>query len=72
MAKKFKITNIIWDQDENDDTKLPNEFEIDVDIDDIIDFRSPIDISDWVGEAISNKYGYCHKGFDYKEVKNEN
>lgn len=72
MVKKFKITDIIWDQDEDDDTKLPKEFEIDVEVDDYIDFRSPIDVGDWIGDAISDKYGYCHYGFNYEEVKNEN
>jgi hypothetical protein len=37
-----------------------------------MDFRSPIDTSDWIGNAISDKYGYCHYGFDYEEIKGNN
>ena len=48
-----------WDQDKDDDTELPKKF--------IIDVAFP-DISDIVSDEISDKYQYCHNGFDLDEI----
>lgn len=58
---KAHVTNIEWDVDDEEDLKsLPTDFTIEVDKDD----------EDTVSDAISNEYGFCHKGFDY-EIINE-
>ena len=57
--RRFKIKNIKWDQDEDDDTELPEEF--------IIDVAFP-NTEDIISDAISDKYGYCHNGFDFDEI----
>jgi hypothetical protein len=63
------VTNIEWDTD-GQDVDLPNEFDIDVDPDGL-DPDDPGDedaFGDLVGDAVSDTYGFCHKGFLY-EVK---
>ena len=57
--RRFKIKNIKWDQDKDDDTELPKEF--------IIDVAFP-NTEDIISDAISDKYGYCHNGFDFDEI----
>ena len=57
--RRFKITNMKWDQDKDDDTELPKEF--------IIDVAFP-NTDDIISDAISDKYGYCHNGFDLEEI----
>ena len=64
---KVKVYNVKWDCD-NDDPKemdLPEEFEIEVYHDE--DF----DLDDEVSDAISDEYGYCHYGFDYDIINND-
>ena len=58
-VRRFQITNMKWDQDKDDDTELPKKF--------IIDVAFP-DISDIVSDEISDKYQYCHNGFDLDEI----
>jgi len=57
--RRFRITNMNWDQDSDDDNELPAHF--------IIDVAFP-DISDIVSDEISDKYQYCHNGFDLEEI----
>ena len=63
---KVKIYNIEWDIDEDDDTVLPteivNEFDYHGDNDELSD-----NISDWV----SDEYDYCHEGFNYEIIEEE-
>jgi hypothetical protein len=59
MAKDYTVSNIIYDTD-GEDIDLPTTLVISVpddilgDIDEILDYLS---------EEISNKTGFCHKGF---------
>jgi len=64
MKAKIKITDIAWDIDYGDDTKLPSEVE--VNISEVYPNLAE-DISDW----LSNEYGYCHEGFAFDIEKGE-
>lgn len=46
--------------------KPPRNFEI------IINVSEDDDIDDVLADAISNEYGFCHYGFDYKIIKENN
>ena len=63
---KVKIFDIEWDMDEDDDTVLPNEivneFDYNGDNDELSD-----NISDW----LTDEYDYCHEGFNYEIIKEE-
>ena len=63
---KVKIFDIEWDMDEDDDTVLPNEivneFDYHGDNDELSD-----NISDW----LTDEYEYCHYGFDYEIIEEE-
>lgn len=63
---KVKIFDIEWDMDEDDDTVLPNEivneFDYNGDNDELSD-----NISDW----LTDEYEYCHYGFDYEIIEEE-
>lgn len=63
---KVKIFDIEWDMDEEDDTVLPteivNEFDYKGDNDELCDT-----ISDW----LTDEYEYCHNGFDFKIIEEE-
>ena len=63
---KVKIYNIEWDIDEDDDTVLPteivNEFDYHGDNDELGD-----NISDW----LTDEYDYCHEGFNYEIIEEE-
>ena len=55
------ITAIVsWDQDEDDDTKLPRKVQIP---DSIIDEDCTTEV---IGDYLSDTVGYCHLGFDLK------
>lgn len=62
---KVLIYNIEWDTD-GEEANLPNQIEYvfgcynDISDEDLLD-----EISDW----LTNEYGYCHKGFNVKEIK---
>ena len=63
---KVKIFDIEWDMDEDDDTVLPteivNEFDYKGDNDELGD-----NISDW----LTDEYEYCHNGFNYEIIEEE-
>lgn len=63
---KVKIFDIEWDIDEDDDTVLPteiiNEFDYKGDNDELCD-----NISDY----LTDEYEYCHNGFDFKIIEEE-
>ena len=63
---KVKIFDIEWDIDEDDDTVLPNEIEGEFDYhgdnDELCD-----SISDW----LTDTYDYCHNGFNYEIIEED-
>lgn len=56
--KTYTVTNIQWDTD-NWQVKLPKEMEIIVPT----NIEDPEDIEVYISDEISNRTGYCHKGF---------
>lgn len=55
---KLIATNIKWDIDEDPNTDLPKDIKIP---DEMVD-------EDEISNYISDFTGYCHKGFEIKEV----
>lgn len=63
----FHISEIEWDYDPVDDEgnpvdppDLPNEFDIDVE-----DTDDEEELVDRLSDAVTDKHGFCHKGFTY-------
>lgn len=75
MEIKAHITEIEWDTSDEEydfsDVELPTEFDIEVTIDkEDEEFLETADfLGDVIGDAISEKYGFCHYGFDYEIIK---
>ena len=63
---KVKIFDIEWDIDEDDDTVLPTEIEAEFDYHGDNDELSD-NISDW----LTDEYDYCHEGFNYEIIEEE-
>ena len=63
---KVKIFDIEWDIDEEDDTVLPTEIEAEFDYHGDNDELSD-NISDW----LTDEYDYCHEGFNYEIIEEE-
>lgn len=74
--KKFNVFNILWDVDdagENDleaqevlDT-LPKETIVTITSNDA-DFNDKMQIADYISDYLSDEFGFCHNGFEYKEI----
>ena len=64
--KTVKVTNIKYDTD-GEDVDLPKEIEIEIPS----DVEGEEEIEEYVSNEISNKTGFCHKGFD-SEVLRDN
>lgn len=74
--KKFKVFNILWDVDdagENDleaqevlDT-LPKEVIVNVTSEDA-DLNDRIQIADYISNYLSDEFGFCHNGYEFKEI----
>jgi len=61
------VSNIQWDIDEegyegDEELDLPTEMSITVDSSEI-DLKDGIDVGDYVSNQITNRTGFCHKGF---------
>ena len=72
---RFHITNIRWDFSDEDNVgvsyidSVPTDTFIDLD-DDVLDLEEDV-ISDILGNCISEAYGFCHFGFEYSQVIEE-
>lgn len=58
---KVKVFDIDWDTD-GEDVELPSEIEVEVD-DEFADDED--ELSEVIGDYLSDEYGFCHFGFDY-------
>lgn len=59
--KKLFATNINWDIDERNETKLPESIPIPEGMED----------EDQISDHLSDQTGYCHKGFNLTWVEGE-
>lgn len=57
MIRKYTVTNIKYDTD-GEDIDLPTELEIE-----IPDDMEDDEIEEYISDEISNRTGFCHKGF---------
>lgn len=62
--KKYLITNIWWDVDDEDFDAYPQRIVVKVDEEDAGD-----DLEEYLSDLITGEYDVCHKGFDYEEVE---
>lgn len=65
---KIRFTNVKWDTDGESlkDCGLQKNFVTDVEIDDLTFQSTDDEIEDKLSDWLSDTYGYCHNGFDYK------
>lgn len=68
IESKLIVTNIKWDTD-GEDIDLPKEME--VELPEYIDETDEDEVDEYVSDYISDETGFCHYGFDIKEVKTE-
>lgn len=61
--KKYLITNIWWDVDDEDFDAYPQRIVVKVDEEDAGE-----DLEEYLSDLITGRYDVCHKGFDYEEV----
>lgn len=58
---KYRCFNIQWDTDGHR-VKLPKEIIVEVDAED------EDEVEELLSDALSDKTGYCHKGFDSEQL----
>lgn len=63
---KVLFNEIKWDM-EDEVINLPETLEADIDFEDI-DIDNEDEVSDFLSDWLSDEYGYCHYGFDYKLI----
>lgn len=72
--KEFKVFDIEWDVDEwdidhADEADLPEKIELIITEDDVDNLDDNDDIEEFIEDYLSDKYGYCHYGFQYDELE---
>lgn len=60
---KYRCFNIVWDTDGRR-VRLPKEVVVEVEAD-----LEDGELEDALSDAISDKTGWCHKGFDFEKAK---
>ena len=66
--KRYHVYDIEWDADEKDLNHLPKTLTSEIEIENDKDYNDQ-DISEMISDDISNRIGFCHYGFKYKEIK---
>ena len=74
MKKRYKVTDIEWDMDEDDDRTLPTECIVEIDLDeygyttesDMIEYRK--DEADIIVDEVTERYFSLIYGLDYEEI----
>ena len=66
--KRYYVYDIEWDADEKDLNHLPKTLTSEIEIENDKDYNAQ-DISEMISDDISNRIGFCHYGFKYKEIK---
>jgi hypothetical protein len=54
--EKYIVSNIEWDGEGSEE--LPTEVEMNVP-----DLEDDYEKVEWISDRLSNRFGYCHKGF---------
>jgi hypothetical protein len=57
---KFRIYNISYDTDGEDDIELPKEF--------VVEFEDHENVEDMLSDYITEQTGFCHGGFLYEVI----
>lgn len=72
MKKKtFYVYDILWDTDGNKEIfkSLPSSVEVIIFEDDVEDLGDGDEIEMYIGNYLSDEYGYCHYDFWYDEIE---
>ena len=64
MKKKYKVTDIEWDMDKDDDRTLPTECIVEIDL----DGYEPEDEADLIVNEVTERYFSLLYGLDYEEI----
>lgn len=65
MRMTFKVTDIEWDVDDKADLeRLPTSVKLTLDVDE--EDYDEVDL--FIGDYLSNIYGFCHFGFSYERI----
>jgi len=64
--KKYKLTDIEWDTDEEVRTDLPQTVTVLVDP---LQAQGGYEVEDVLSDWLSDNYGWLHLGFKFEEVK---
>lgn len=64
MKKTYKVTDIEWDMDEDDDRTLPTECIVEIDL----DGYEPEDVADLIVNEVTELYCSLVYGLDYEEI----
>ena len=64
--KTFKVFGILWDTD-YEPVDLPEEVNVTISSSEV-DLNDDELVSDFISDWLSDEYGFCHYGFDYKEL----
>lgn len=69
MEKKFHVFDIEWDVDNQEDlNELPKDLEIIVTDKDVDNFENWWEVAEFIGNQLSDKYGFCHYCFQFDEM----
>lgn len=70
MKRTFFVQNIDWDCDGDKSLKksLPKSMKVIVTADDVEDITDMQEIDDYISDYISDQTGFCHYGYNLKEV----
>lgn len=70
MKRIFKVFGIKWDVDSKADLKhLPKEMRVVISSNEVCDIMDEEEIEEYISDFISDETGYCHDGFNYKEIR---
>lgn len=74
--KTFKVFNILWDVDDAGENDLeaqeviwtlPEETIVTITSEEA-DLNDKMQIADYISDYLSDEFGFCHNGFEYKEI----
>lgn len=68
-VRMFHVTGIQWDFDSDEEQEqysfLPDEAVININPDEV---ENEDELSDYLGDLLSDNLGFCHNGFQYEEI----
>ena len=69
-VKRYRIYNIQWDADGEDMDHLPTHLTSEIEFYNDVNY-SDNEITEMISDDITDRIGFCHFGFEYEEIKEE-